>query len=296
MAEKFHGLYPALVTPMTADEEIDLETLADFVNYLIEEGGVHGIIPLGSTGEYYALSAQERTDVLKTTIQTAAGRVPVVAGANAGSTRDVVMYCRQAEKLGASGVLLAPPYYSLPRSDELVEHFRTVSGSIGIPIMLYNYPGRTGVDMQPDLIERLAELKQVRYVKESTGDITRISEIIRRLGDGITVFCGCDTIALESMLLGTPGWVSGSANVLPREHVEIYRIALEKQDFLAAKVPFYKLMPFLALAEGGGKYTQYVKAGCAMTGHPVGPPRRPLLPITDKDSVLLKKVIEDSRL
>jgi 4-hydroxy-tetrahydrodipicolinate synthase len=295
MAEKFHGLFPALVTPMTADEELDLDTLAEFVNYLIEEGGVHGLIPLGSTGEFYALSAQERADVLQTVIQTAAGRVPVVAGANAGSTRDVVMFSRQAEKLGASGVLLGAPYYSLPACDELVEHFRAVSGAIGIPIMLYNYPGRTGVDMRPDLIERLAELEQVRYVKESSGDITRVSEIIRRLGDGITVFCGCDTIALESMLLGTPGWVSGTANVLPRQHLDIYRIAMEKQDFLGARAPFYKLMPFLMLAEGCGKYTQFVKAGCALTGHPVGPPRRPLLPISDKESVLLDKIIADSR-
>ncbi|MGD0516172.1 MAG: 4-hydroxy-tetrahydrodipicolinate synthase [Thermoguttaceae bacterium] len=295
MAEKFHGLFPALVTPMTADEQVDHKTLADFINYLIDEGGVHGIIPLGSTGEYYALSAQERSEVLKTTIQTVAGRVPVVAGANAGSTRDVVQYCREAEKLGASGVLLAPPYYSLPRDDELVAHFRAASDAIGIPIMLYNYPGRTGVDMQPDLIERLAELKQVRYVKESTGDITRISEIIRRLGDGITVFCGCDTIALESLLLGTPGWVSGTANVLPREHVEIYRIAVEKNDFLGAKAPFYKLMAFLALAEGGGKYTQYVKAGCGLTGHPVGPPRRPLLPIGAEETAKLKKAIAEVR-
>jgi 4-hydroxy-tetrahydrodipicolinate synthase len=166
-----------------------------------------------------------------------------------------------------------------------------VSDAIGIPIMLYNYPGRTGVDMQTDLIERLAELKQVRYVKESTGDITRISEIIRRFGDRITVFCGCDTIALESLLLGTPGWVSGTANVLPREHVEVYRIAVEQNDFVGAKAPFYKLSAFLSLAEGGGKYTQYVKAGCAMTGHPVGPPRRPLLPVTAGESAALRKTL-----
>ncbi|MGD0382759.1 MAG: 4-hydroxy-tetrahydrodipicolinate synthase [Thermoguttaceae bacterium] len=295
MAEKFHGLFPALVTPMTADEQVDHKTLAEFIDYLIEEGGVHGIIPLGSTGEYYALSAQERSDVLRTTIQTVAGRVPVVAGANAGSTRDVLQYCREAEKFGAAGVILAPPYYSLPRDDELVEHFRAASDAINIPIMLYNYPGRTGVDMQPELIERLAELKQVRYVKESTGDIRRISEIIRRLGDRITVFCGCDTIVLECLLLGTPGWVSGSANVLPREHVEIYRIAVEKQDFLGAKAPFYKLSAFLALAERGGKYTQYVKAGCGLTGHPVGPPRRPLLPIGAEETALLKKAIAEVR-
>jgi 4-hydroxy-tetrahydrodipicolinate synthase len=291
-ADKFHGVYPALVTPMTADEEIDLKTLAEFVNYLIEEGGVHGIIPLGSTGEYYALSAQERTEVLKTTIQTVAGRVPVVAGANAGSTREVVQYCRQAEQLGASGLLLAPPYYSLPRDDEIIEHFRVVNGSVGIPIMLYNFPGRTGVDMQPDLVERLAELKHVQYIKESTGDITRISEIISRLGDRITVFCGCDAFALEALLIGTPGWVCGTANVLPRQHVEIYRLAIEKQDFLTARARFYELMPFLSLAERAGKYTQYIKAGCSLTGHHVGPPRRPLLPIGAEESAALKKVLQ----
>ena len=294
MTETFRGLFPALVTPMTADEEVDYKTLADFVDYLIARGGVHGVIPLGSTGEYYALSPQERTKVLGTVIETAAGRVPVVAGANAGSTRDVIMYCREAERLGAAGVLLAPPYYSLPRDDELFAHFRAVSDAIGIPIMLYNYPGRTGVDMQTDLIERLAELKQVRYVKESTGDITRVSEIIRRFGDRIIVFCGCDTIALECLLLGTPGWVSGTANVLPREHVEVYKIAVEQNDFVGAKAPFYKLSAFLALAEGGGKYTQYVKAGCALTGHPVGPPRRPLLPVTAEESAALKKALHVS--
>ncbi len=202
MPEKFHGIFPALVTPMTADEEVDYNTLAGFVDYLITEGGVQGLIPLGSTGEFYALSADERSEVLKTTIQTAAGRVPVVAGANAGSTRDVVRYCRQAEELGAAGVLLGAPYYSLPRNEELLEHFHAVNDAIGIPIMLYNYPGRTGVDMTPDLVQRLAELPRVQYIKESSGDITRTSEIIRCLGDRITVFCGCDTIALESFLLG----------------------------------------------------------------------------------------------
>jgi 4-hydroxy-tetrahydrodipicolinate synthase len=295
VAEKFRGLFPALVTPMTADEEVDYKTLAEFVDYLIVEGGVHGIIPLGSTGEFYALSPRERTEVLKTVIRAVAGRVPVVAGANAGSTRDVAFFCKEAEKLGASGVLLAPPYYSLPRDEELVAHFRAVSDAIDIPIMIYNFPGRTGVDMQTDLIERLAELKQVRYIKDSTGIITRVTEIIRRMGDRIGVFCGCDTIALECLLMGACGWVSGTANVLPREHVEVYKIAVERNDYVSAKAPFYKLSAFLILAEKCGKFNQCVKAGCALTGRPVGPPRRPLLPIGPDETALLKKAIDEAR-
>ena len=201
----FHGVFAALVTPMKANEQIDHAKLAAFTDHLIGQG-VHGLIPLGSTGEYYALSAEERERVIRTTLEATAGRVPVVAGTNAGATRDVIAFARQAEALGCAGVLLAAPYYSLPRPEELLVHFRAVSDAIGIPIMLYNYPGRTGVDMSPEFIERLAELKNLRYVKESTGEMSRITELLRRCGDRLGVFCGCDTIALESFMVGAIGW------------------------------------------------------------------------------------------
>ena len=292
MPKQFKGVFAALVTPMTADEEIDHAALAAFVDYLVDEGGVHGLIPLGSTGEYYALSARERHEVLKTTLEAAAGRVPVLAGTNAGATREVVDYSREAERAGAAGVMLAAPYYALPTADELVEHFRAVSRAIGIPIMLYNYPGRTGVDMTPEVIERLAALDRVEYVKESTGDVTRVSEITRRCGDKVAVFCGCDTLALESFVLGATGWVGGVVNVLPQAHVALFELAVVKQDFLGARGLYYRLLPTLGLMEGGGKYTQYVKAGCELAGHPVGPPRRPLLPPGAEESAKLKEALE----
>ncbi len=291
MATQLRGVFPALVTPMTANRDVDHAALATFIDYLIEEGNVHGIIPLGSTGEYYALSADERTAVLETTFAAVDGRVPVVAGANAGATRDVIAFCRQAEQLGAAGVLLAAPYYSLPTPDELFEHFRAVDGAIGIPIMLYNYPGRTGVDMTPDLVERLAQLERVQYIKESTGDITRVSQIIQRCGDQIAVFCGCDTIALESFVLGAIGWVGGVVNVLPKEHVELFQLAVEKGDIAAARKVHYGLLPVLLMMEGGGKYSQFVKAGCEITGHSVGPPRPPLRPASADEVAALRELL-----
>jgi len=291
MATEFKGVFPALVTPMTEDGQVDYKTLATFVDHLIEEGGVHGIIPLGSTGEYYALNAAEREAVVKATLDAVAGRVPLLAGTNAGGTREVIAFSQQAQALGADGVLLAAPYYSLPRPEELLEHFRNVSDAIDIPIMLYNYPGRTGVDMTPDLVERLAELGNVRYIKESTGDVTRVSEIIRRCGDSITVFCGCDTLALESFLLGAVGWVGGVVNVLPAQHVELFDLAVTKQDWLAARELYYRLLPTLSLMEGGRKYTQFVKAGCELVGRPVGPPRRPLLPATPGEVAMLSDAL-----
>ena len=287
----FRGVYVAAVTPMTQDTEIDFNMLGKFIDGLINDG-VHGIIPLGSTGEFYALTPEEREDVLKATLEAVDNRVPVLAGTNAGSTSDVIAYSKQAEKLGADGLLLAAPYYSLPTDDELYEHFKAVNDAVGIPIMLYNYPGRTGVDLVPDFVERLADLNNVKYIKESTGDITRVSEIIKRLGDRIKVFCGADLIPLDSFVLGAVGWVGGIANVLPKSHVKLYDLAVVKGDIPAAREFFYEIFYALQLIENCGKYTQFVKAGCQVMGNPVGPPRMPLGPVTKEDYAKLEEILK----
>jgi len=275
MKTKLRGILVALVTPMKASSAIDFNTYSEHVEAMIA-AGVHGLIPLGSTGEFYALTPQERRDVIKATIHVAAGRVPVIAGTNASSTRDVVAFSREAEELGCGAVMLAPPYYSLPTPDELYAHYQVVNNAIGVPIMLYNYPGRTGVDMSPEFIERLTELPRVRYVKESTGEIGRISTLLRRCGDRLGVFCGGDAVAYESLALGVVGWVGGVANVVPRSHVDLYRLVIERRDFAAARKLYFQMLPLLNLMEGGGKYTQWVKAACGLMGRPVGPPRAPL--------------------
>jgi 4-hydroxy-tetrahydrodipicolinate synthase len=288
----FHGIFSALVTPMDARQEIDCDKLGRFSAHLIRKG-VHGLVPLGSTGEFYALTPAEREQVLKTVLEAANGRVPVVAGANAGSTREVVAYSRLAEQLGCAGVMLAAPYYSLPRPDELFAHFKAVNNAIGIPIMLYNYPGRTGVDMSPEFIERLAALKNVRYVKESTGEMPRITELLRRCGDRLGVFCGCDTISLESFMVGAIGWVGGVANILPASHVKLYTLAVVKKDYVAAKKLFFELLPTLELMEGCGKYTQFAKAGCGLMGHAAGAPRGPLAVPTPAEIRLLQATLKN---
>lgn len=293
MPSNFRGVFSALVTPMKPNEDIDYAGLGAFVEYLVR-AGVHGLIPLGSTGEYYALDTAERERVLQATLEAAAGRVPVIAGTNAGSTREVVALSRQAEALGCAGVMLAPPYYSLPRLEELFEHFRAVNNAIGIPIMLYNYPGRTGVDMPPDFIERLATLRQVRYVKESTGEMPRITELLRRCGDRLGIFCGCDTIALESLMVGAVGWVGGVVNVLPKSHVRLYELIVRQENHGVARRLFFQMLPALELMEGGGKYTQFVKAGCRLMGHDVGAPRGPLRAATAAECRRLRAALAES--
>jgi 4-hydroxy-tetrahydrodipicolinate synthase len=288
--KNFRGVYVASVTPMTQSREVDYDMLGKYVDGLVNDG-VHGIIPLGSTGEFYALTPQERQDVLKGTLEAVDGRVPVLAGTNASSTADVVEYSKQAEKLGADGLLLAAPYYSLPTYDELYEHFKAVNDAVGIPIMLYNYPGRTGVDLVPDFVERLTALNNVKYIKESTGDITRVSELIKRLEGRIDVFCGGDLIPLESFVLGAIGWVGGIANVLPKSHVKLYELAVVKGDIPAARKFFYEIFYALQAIETSGIYTQYVKAGCEIMGNPVGPPRMPLMPVSKEDYAKLKEIL-----
>lgn len=289
----FHGVLVALATPMKADEEVDYRKLAELADHLIRQG-IHGLAPLGSTGEYYALSAEERERVIRTTLEAAAGRVPIIAGTNAGSTREVIAFSRQAEELGCAGIMLAAPYYSLPRPEELYVHFKAVNEAIGVPIVVYNYPGRTGVDMPPGFIERLAGLRNVRYIKESTGEMPRITELLRRCGDRLGVFCGCDTIALESLMVGAIGWIGGVANVLPASHAKLYELVVEKSDYSAARKLFFEMLPTLELMEGGGKYTQWVKSACGLMGHECGPPRRPLGPATKSERTQLRAALRQT--
>ena len=286
----FHGVFSALVTPMKANGDVDHAKLGAVVNHQIRSG-LHGLIPLGSTGEFYALSPAEREQVIKTTLSAAAGRVPVVAGTNASSTRDVIAFSRQAEQLGCDGIMLAAPYYSLPTPEELFAHFRAVNNAVGLPIMLYNYPGRTGVDMKPEFLARLAALKNVRYVKESTGEMARMTTLLRLCGDRLGVFCGADAIALEAFMVGVTGWVGGIANVLPQSHAQLYELAVVKKDYVRARKLFFEMLPAIELIEGGGKYTQWVKAGYGLMGHDCGAPRSPLAAATKAECATLRQAL-----
>jgi 4-hydroxy-tetrahydrodipicolinate synthase len=290
MKDGLRGVIAALVTPMGRSGEIELNMLEGLIERLIKEG-VHGLVPLGSTGEFFSLNGAEREAVLRTTFDACGQRIPVVVGATEAGTRETIENCVRAEKLGAAAVLLAAPFYATPTPDELVAHFRSVDRAIGIPIVLYNCPGRTHVDMKPETIERLAELKNVSYVKESSGDLTRTGEIIRRCGRKLTVLCGSDGEALASFSMGSAGWVSGAANFLGRPMVQVYEMAVVQGKAEAARTLFYRLLPVLSLLEGEGKYAQYTKAACEVMGIKAGPPRPPLYPAMPEERKRLKRTL-----
>ncbi len=293
MAKKLQGVFAVLVTPFTKDDKVDEKTLRKHIRNLIDKGHVPGVIPTGSTGECAALSDTERMLVAHITVNEVDGAIPVVVGTSASATKDAIRFSQYAQKIGADGVLTLPGYYSHPDPREIVGHYKALSQNIDIPIMVYNNPGPSGVDMKPELIAKLAEFDNVKYIKESSGDMTRVAAIQRLCGDKLTVFCGCDALSMEMFLMDAAGWVAPPANLIPRQCNQLFELAYLKKDIKKAKQLYLKLLPLFSLFESSGKYVQITKAGLGMLGTPYGEPRKPLLP---PDKALLgefKKILND---
>lgn len=287
---KWRGVFAVMLTPFQADESLDEQTLRSHIDFLIEEG-VHGIIATGSTGEFASLSDEERRRVVDITIAHARGRVPVLVGSAANSTQHTIMYSQYAERAGADGLMIVAPYYCHPSERELYEHYKAVAESVHIPIMIYNNPVTSGVDMKPELLARLAEIDNLCYVKEASGDIKRVGQIKRLCGDKMSVFVGCDNVMFECWLMGAEGWVSGSANICPARCVELYELTV-KGEIERARALYYRMLPLGDMLDLEGSFVQYLKAGAELLGWPLGKPRRPLLPPLEKDLRRLKKALD----
>lgn len=286
---KFRGTYTVLVTPFTADgARVDVPALHRLVEFQIAEG-IHGLIPLGSTGEFLSMTRDERAEVIETVVSAAAGRVPVLVGTGAEWTRDAVAYSREAEQLGADGVMVIPPFYSVPTEPELVAHYGAIADAIGIPIMAYNNPSAANVDMGPETIARLSHIPNVRYVKESTLDVTRVRDIVRLCGDRMTVFAG--VLGFESFFIGAEGWVAVCSNVIPRLSAELFTASCDRVDPAEAR-RIHERMVELLWWVGGPRYVAGTKAALAMIGQPVGPPRPPRLPLPAEMRPALEGVLE----
>jgi 4-hydroxy-tetrahydrodipicolinate synthase len=285
---EFRGTYTVLVTPFTEDgERVDTDALKRLVEHQITEG-IHGLIPLGSTGEFLSMTRDERAAVIETVVAQTAGRVPVLVGTGAEWTRDAVALSREAEALGADGVMVIPPFYSVPTEQELLVHYSAIADAIGIPIMVYNNPATANVDMGPDTIARLAAIPNCRYVKESTLDVTRVRDIVRLCGDRMTVFAG--VLGYESFFIGAQGWVAVCSNVIPRLSAELFE-ACDRNDPAAAR-RIHERMVDLLWWVGGPRYVAGTKAALAMAGMSVGPPRPPRLPLPDDMRPALGQVLD----
>lgn len=287
--EPFRGTYTVLVTPFTADgSAVDLVALERLVEFQITEG-VRGLIPLGSTGEFLSVSREERVAIVETVVRTAAGRVPVLIGTGAEDTREVVALSREAERQGADGVMIIPPYYSVPTEDELFHHYKTVADAIGIPIMVYNNPATSNVDLQPAMLARLSTIPNCRYVKESTLEVTRVRDIIAACDGRMEVFAG--VLGYESAWLGAVGWVAVCSNVAPRLSSQMFEAAAFEANRDKALALYRRLAPLLPWV-GGPRYVSGTKAAFRLMGMDMGPPRPPRLPLPERDVPALARVLQ----
>ncbi|RJS92670.1 4-hydroxy-tetrahydrodipicolinate synthase [Salinisphaera sp. Q1T1-3] len=212
--EQLGGSMVALVTPMHADGSVDWQSLERLVNWHVEQG-THGIVAVGTTGESATLGFREHDEVIERTVEIVDRRVPVIAGTGGNATDEAIRLTRHAQRVGADASLLVCPYYNKPSQEGLYRHFHAIAMAVDIPQILYNVPSRTGVDMLPETVARLAEIDNIVALKEAKGSIERIHDLIEHVGDGMDIYSGDDGTAMESMLVGGKGNISVVANVVP---------------------------------------------------------------------------------
>ncbi len=269
------GILPALVTPFTADaESVDETALRAVVAHVID-AGVGGVIPCGSTGQYGALSADERRQVVEIVVDAADGAVPVVPHTGATTTKAAVALTEQAQRAGASAVMVTPPAHV--SWDSVVAHFTAVAGSTDLPVMLYHIPETTGVTFDEDNVAELAEIPNVRYMKDSSGDITFVTELIERAPEGFQVFNGADSLTFAGLAAGAQASVWGMANFIPHQAVALYD-AITATDLVKAREIWSKIWPVTRLVDTSDDYVAAVRAATEIVGLQVGPARLPVRP------------------
>ena len=219
------GSLVALVTPMLDDGSVDTKSLAQLVEFHIENG-TDGIVAVGTTGESATLDEKEHCEVVRLVVEMVAGRIPVIAGTGSNSTREAISLTRCAKQAGADACLLVTPYYNKPTQEGLYQHYKAVAEAVDIPQILYNVPGRTAVDMQTETVVRLSKLKNIVGVKEATGDIGRAKDILKQCGEGFALYSGDDATGMECMLAGGHGVISVTSNVAPKAMHEMCEAAM----------------------------------------------------------------------
>jgi 4-hydroxy-tetrahydrodipicolinate synthase len=274
---EFRGSYTVMVTPFTEDgSAIDTEALARFLDWQLDVG-VPGIIVLGSTGEFLTVTDDERTQLVETTIRHVDGRVPVLVGSMNAYTPNAVRYSREAEQLGADGLMIVPPYYYTPTEDEIFGYYRAICEAVSVPIMLYNNPVTSNVDMPAKLVGRLTRaFENIRYIKEASLDVARVYDVIEETDGVMNVFAGERIV--ESFLLGAVGYVNPYGNYIPRASSRIWDYLVDGRIEDAKQVQRLINAMDHIIAAGHPTYGHqcYSKALAAAAGYPVGDVRAPL--------------------
>ncbi|MED1410959.1 MULTISPECIES: 4-hydroxy-tetrahydrodipicolinate synthase [Bacillus] len=288
--QKIKGAFPVLITPMDEFQEINWDGVKQNVNYFIEQK-VAGIIINGSTGEFVSLSKEERFKMVETVLKEVDGRIPVIVGTAAETTKETIEYTRHAEAHGADCALIINSYYCKPKEEEIYFHFKEISNVVNIPIMLYNNPFTSGVDMSTELMLRIGkECGNVTHIKESSGDIRKARDLVRQGEGAFQVFCGSEDLVMESYLVGATGWVSVAGNIVPGLVTKMYE-HFQNGELEKAWEINDAILPLCEFLEGSGKYVQIVKRSMELHGQAGGPSRYPRLGLTVEEDQKLQTIL-----
>jgi len=286
---QFEGIYTPVITPYHPDFSLNEAALATTIDLLVDSG-VHGIIVAGTTGEYYAQSAEERIAMMGRAKALIAGRVPMIVGTGAIRTEDSVMYAEAAKAVGADALLVATPPYAYPTGREIALHALAIDRAANLPVMLYNYPGRMSVNMDEECLDRLGRSPNFMAIKESSGDPNRLHMLARDYPH-IAISCGMDDQALEFFAWGARSWVCAGSNFAPEAHIALYEACALEGDFTKGRAIMSAMLPLMRVLEQGGKFVQCIKYGMTLRGIDAGPPRKPLQPLNKDDKRELVEVI-----
>ena len=288
MSLEIKGIIPAMVTPMDQQGRINESALRKLTNYLIE-GGVHGLFPVGSQGEFYALTPEEKKRVIEVVVDETRGRVPVYAGTGAITTQETIALTKMAESAGAQAVSVLTPYFISPNDQELLEHYTAVANATNLPVLLYNNPGRTGCKISASLVEKAAKVDNIVGIKDSSGDMTLTAEFIRRTPEGFAVLAGRDTLIYGTLCYGGKGSITATANVAPKLVSEIYD-AFVAGDLKRSLEAQYSLAP-LRLAFDLGTFPVVIKEALNMIGIEAGIARAPVGGMSEDKKKELRQVL-----
>lgn len=290
MGTEFTGILAAVATPLTADgSEVDAEGVRRQTEHILA-GGVTGLVPGGSTGEFTTLTTSERKQVTELYLEASAGRVPVVPGTGALSTTATVELSRHASRAGAAAVMVVPPFYDAPSWEELLAHYGAVSDAVDVPVMYYNIPASTGVDLSAEQLAELARETGVSSYKDTGGDAPKFTAVLQHHAADITALNGWDTLTFDSLAVGAPAAVWGTASVIPRLCTGLYDALTVRGDLQAARELWDKIFPICRFFESHN-YACAVKTGLELVGVDAGPTRGPVLPLAAEQREELQRLL-----
>jgi 4-hydroxy-tetrahydrodipicolinate synthase len=287
---KFRGALTALITPFDDKDKIDEEGLRENVRFQIEQG-IHGLVPVGTTGECATLSYEEHERVIDIVIDETKGKVPVVAGTGSNSTKEAITLTKYAKDAGADGALLVAPYYNKPGQRGLYEHYKKIAEEVDIPQVIYNIPSRTGINVEAETIAKLSKIKNIIGVKEASGNLSQIMQIIKQTDEDFSLISGDDSLTFPILALGGVGVISVAANLVPDKVAKMVDAFLEG-DIETSRNLHYELMPLfkvLFIETNPGP----VKAAMELLGRAAGKPRLPLLEAHPETREKLREVLAD---